>query len=212
MDTGEERAVYRGNIPLQLTPGESGAMWTEPRAFPDHNLNLYYARTADGAVFCLGEIAENEAIRWSAEFKGALYWFVTHTQDGINLANVPDQLMSVHLGRSDQQIVAQVSLRNSTAAASFNLFTWHNSLYCLISQESTSTDRGSTYLFRVRVGRTNPFEIVQKLPPGLRVAGIDGGYLYFDVSEHQNSLIARLTGDTLDGPLVVVLSRVRLPD
>jgi hypothetical protein len=169
---------------------------------------MYYVRAVDGAEFPIGPGEKTESPGWSVEWNGALYWF---TSQGIEL----DRLVAVDLGGSQRRTVFQLNSPNRTGVNGKNLFTWHGSLYCLVSNSTgTFNSQGATFLARLHPDRSDPFEIVTQLPSGLRGVGPDGGYFYYLAAEARPGFMARIRSGGGDGDArkVDALYRIHLPD
>lgn len=81
----------------------------------------------------------------------------------------------------------------------------------LDEQPLSEKDHFQSLLCRLNPDRSDPIEIVRKLPSGAVSSQFGGGYLYFVLNEKHRSLWATMTDDdTAEGDSTLTLCRVPL--
>ena len=204
---GATRCLRRGILrDTSLTTEESGVVWTEPAPFPGHP-TAFYARVSDGSVRSLGILAEeNQTLGPIVEVGSRLYW--------TNIVRYPIQLGILMRANLDGTDVHEVfSQRENHPGDVRILHAYRGSLYCCLSG-SPKTTRGyaprNRYLCRLRPERTDPLEILHKLPDNSTNYQFDGGYLYFVWREQKRSLWASLVNEEAGAEILDTLCRLPL--
>jgi len=188
---GTTRCLRHG-VPryTRMTAGESGISWTEPAPFPEKPA-IFYACVADGSVRSLGTLANNnQSPSPVVEAKNRLYW-TDYTQYKSSI-----RVLSANADGTDiREVCAQ---RDKHAIVNILLHEYRGSLYCGLTELPTIIKNDpirNQYLCRLYPERSDPLEVVYKLPKNCREFHFDGGYFYFIRSEPKRSLWAALTND-----------------
>ncbi len=215
---GKTRCI-RAGIPrdTRLMAGNSGVAWQEPAPFPEPP-RLFYARFSDGSVHSLGTVGENKTYLASLmEFGNRLYWKA-------NIVPLPSAqnkpfhavLMRCNLDGTDtHQVCEEV---DKHLIEDLSLHSYQGDLYAYLVEKPTVTEdpsRRKHYLCRLHPDRSDPLEILRKLPGGNATKftsnpQFDGGYLYFVLTEQKRTLWASLTNDDVGAESANTLCRFPL--
>jgi hypothetical protein len=158
-------------------------MFAQPAPFPDKPI-LYYARAEDGSVHALAAAPEGWIAGNALEFGGRLYWTVRNHRpenDGSFLAT----LMCAKLDGSDSREV--LSEWDKHPLGNLAPYAYQGSLYCFLDKMTPSTEEEANrtpYLCRLHPERSDPVEVLHRLPDTSSSYQFDGGYLYFLVRGH----------------------------
>lgn len=208
---GVTRRIRSGILrSVTLVPGDSGVSWKEPAPSPGR-LAVFYASASDGSVHALGTLAQSDQNppRY-VEFGGRLYWpVVVPVLEGNS--NFHSVLMSANLDGADvREVCAQV---NKHRIESLWLSVHQGRLYGCLSEAPGETEdrfKSTQYVCRLHPDRSDPIEVVHKLPGTSRQYQFDGDYLYFSYVEPKRGLWATLTNDDTYTPVAEALFRVPL--
>ena len=193
---GTNRCLHSGlSSRSYLIAGQSGVSWDEPAAFPDKP-TIFYARVSVGSVRSLGGLTENGFNfdgRSLVEFGNRLYWLALLST---RRSDQHRKLMSANLDGADmREISAQ---KDQSPLDCLMLHVYRGSLYGCFAETFKRADGAVVrhdYLCRIHPERSDPIQIVYKLPEKSFVRAFDSGYLYFDRPESKGSLWATLTAD-----------------
>ncbi len=187
---GTTRCIRHGiSRDLFLFVGETGVAWTEPAPFPQQP-TLFYGRVSDGVVCPLGTLPkldendENRVVdpRHFVETGDRLYWTMNHHGERGCV------LMSARPDGSDLREVC--SQRNKHPIIDLALHAYMGKMYGCLT-EAAMTSNGlvvSSYLCRVHPERSDPLEVLNKLPLTSQEFQFDAGYLYFFCKEKRWNL------------------------
>jgi hypothetical protein len=199
LTTGMTRCIRQGvaaNTALQ--GGNAGVSWQEPSLYPRAPV-LFYARSVDGVVRSLIALSDKSPYRSTprlVEFQQQLYADVLNGAAGT-------ATLKMFGFNGDQS--SEISLHGKEYVQGG--VTAHNgSLYSLMveSQARNGTrvqGRAKLLLCRLHPERSEPVEVLHKLPEGCGNYRFEGKYLYFTLTEQQRSLWSTVTGDQAVGEL-----------
>jgi len=177
---GTTRCIRHG-IPRDagLTRVETGVTWGEVLPYPERSTR-FYARASDGSVHAL-KFLTGRYMRLLLEFEGRFYWtdIRKNEADESQFPSNREVLMSSNLDGGDQrEILNQVDKRSLEKIA---LSLYHGTLYCRFNElPAQDTDPPRGLLCRLSPEKTDPIEIVRKMPAGTDTTFLcEEGYLYF---------------------------------
>jgi hypothetical protein len=201
---GTTRCIRKG-VPsgTDIIAGESGVAWQEPAPFPEPP-QLFYARIADGSVRPLGtavQVVQTHGVtdlpsprdpQRVVEAGNRLYW-TTIIAEPRGIYHY--KLMSARMDGTDPREI--LVRQDQLPIDRLYLHAYRDSVYCFVEASTLVNDTpvSKKYLCRLHPERTDPVEILYKLPGNYFPVQFDGGYLYMDLQEHTQSFWALLTGE-----------------
>ena len=192
------------------TVSESGISWEECAPFPGRPTR-FYASAADGSVRSLQTGADNSpGIGGVVEAGNRLYWIAGIPASGPH-GSAHAVLMSADKGGTDVRAV--VAQRDKHLIDDMLLHAYRDSLYCCLTEAPTITRSDAIryqYLCRLRPERSDPLEVVYKLPGKSMYCQFGEGYLYFIRTEQKRGLWATLTNDEVGMETQTMTCRVPL--
>ncbi|MCW3053618.1 MAG: hypothetical protein JWN14_2788, partial [Chthonomonadales bacterium] len=168
---------------------ETGVTWREVGPYPEKSVR-FYARASDGAVSALKPLTDVRSPNPLRDFGGRFYWTeVRHDGEEAALQTTHEVLMSANMDGTDvREILNKVEQR---FLANIALSSYRGTLYCRLNElPMAETDAPRWFLCRLHPEKTDPIEIVRKMPSESDAAALcDGGYLYFVRQESKHSFL-----------------------
>lgn len=175
------------------------------------NPTLYYASSFDGSVRSLGDVAQDN--RYGHRYRcveagNRLYWTKL-----VLVRNQPIHFVLMSANKDGSDIREVLTQHDQHPIAYMELHAYRGGLYCFLTETPTLIKGLAVfvqYLCRLHPDRSEPLDILYKMPEHTGGIRFEGGYAYLGGREPKRSLWAILTNDDVVKEFTVKLSRIPL--
>jgi len=163
-----------------LVGGETGVSWKE-FAPASSTAMLFYSSVSDGSPRLLETTEGTQAPPRCLEYRDRVYWMAERPEKERTVAPHP-ALMSAGRESADRREVCAQMEKHRVADLSLHLY--QGNLYCCLAEAPTAEEgdaKGAHDLCCVHPERSDPMEILYRLPQRSLEYHFDEGYFYFGV-------------------------------